>query len=155
MQPQNAAQECGASAAEAYGFVGWVTSTAAYVVFLFWAYLPEQYLEDWGITWYPRKYWALAIPTYICVSVIFVYWLYESLNMMSTPSADSLTTFTDKHARDKPTRPDPGSTPPMYDIPITRMSEVLYGRRGGSELASPAEAQSSDQPRNLRVRRVG
>ena len=32
MQPSRTpvAQECGASAAEAYGFVGWVTSTAAY-----------------------------------------------------------------------------------------------------------------------------
>jgi hypothetical protein len=24
------------------------------VIFLLWAYLPEQYLEDWGVTWYPR-----------------------------------------------------------------------------------------------------
>mmetsp|Transcript_33370 Transcript_33370/g.56013 ORF Transcript_33370/g.56013 Transcript_33370/m.56013 type:complete len:149 (+) Transcript_33370:169-615(+) len=142
MPPQVEDSECGANATEAYGFVGWVTSTAAYVIFLLWAYLPEQYLEDWGVTWYPRKYWAVATPCYICVTVIFVFWFYESLNMLSTPAADSLTTITDKHAQLEPKGRDPGSTPPIFDVPIARVCVALYGK--GNRQPRRADTNTAD-----------
>ena len=32
-----------------------------YAVFLLWAYLPEHVLHDLGVTYYPSKYWAVAV----------------------------------------------------------------------------------------------
>ena len=47
------------------------------VLFLFWAYTPGQVLEAHGITYYPSKYWAVALPTWLCVTVVYVFWAYE------------------------------------------------------------------------------
>ena len=47
------------------------------VLFMLWAYTPEAVLEAHGVTYYPSKYWAVALPAWACVSVVFVYWLYE------------------------------------------------------------------------------
>lgn len=47
------------------------------VLYVFWAFTPGSVLEWHGITYYPSKYWAVAIPTWICVTVVAVYWVYE------------------------------------------------------------------------------
>lgn len=47
------------------------------VLYVLWAFTPGSVLEWHGITYYPSKYWAVAIPTWICVTVIAVYWIYE------------------------------------------------------------------------------
>lgn len=63
---------------EVYGFLGWVTSSVAYVMFVLWAFTPDRVLENHAITYYPSKYWAIALPTWVCVTVLFVYWVYEA-----------------------------------------------------------------------------
>ena len=47
------------------------------VLFMLWAYTPEAVLEAHGVTYYPSKYWAVALPAWACATVVFVYWLYE------------------------------------------------------------------------------
>ena len=42
-----------------------------YVVYLVWAYTPEDVLVRLGVTYYPDKYWALAVPCWICVLVLY------------------------------------------------------------------------------------
>ena len=39
-----------------------------FFVYLFWAYVPDDTLRALGIEYYPDKYWALAIPTWIFAS---------------------------------------------------------------------------------------
>ncbi|KAL3157506.1 hypothetical protein ABBQ32_011968 [Trebouxia sp. C0010 RCD-2024] len=70
----------GAASVEVYGFTGWITTGVAYGAFLCWAYLPEQALQAVGITYYPDKYWALAVPTWVCVAIVAAAWAYESWN---------------------------------------------------------------------------
>ena len=57
---------------EVYGFLGWITSSTFYVVFLVWAFTPDFILQWYGITYYPSKYWAIALPTWLCVTVVCV-----------------------------------------------------------------------------------
>ena len=47
------------------------------VLYMLWAYIPNSVLESYGIHYYPSKYWAVALPTWACVSVVAVYWAYE------------------------------------------------------------------------------
>jgi phosphatidylinositol glycan class P protein len=47
------------------------------VLYLIWAYTPKAVLEAHGITWYPSRHWAVALPAWACVTVVFAYWVYE------------------------------------------------------------------------------
>ena len=59
-----------------------------FFVYLFWAYVPDDTLRALGIEYYPDKYWALAIPTWIFASGLFVAWAYEGVNLMSVRATD-------------------------------------------------------------------
>jgi phosphatidylinositol glycan class P protein len=43
-------------APEMYGFVAWISTWIAYVLFLAWALLPPAALDAVGWTWYPNRY---------------------------------------------------------------------------------------------------
>lgn len=47
------------------------------VLYILWAYTPESLLHAHGVTYYPSRYWAVALPAWICVTVVFAFWLYE------------------------------------------------------------------------------
>lgn len=49
----------------------------AAVIYMLWAYIPASVLEAHGVTYYPSKHWAVAVPAWVCVTVVFVYWLYN------------------------------------------------------------------------------
>ncbi|KAL9650215.1 hypothetical protein ABK040_014871 [Willaertia magna] len=52
---------------EIYGFVGWMITFLLLFTYLVYAFVPESILHFIGITYYPDKYWALAIPSFLCV----------------------------------------------------------------------------------------
>jgi phosphatidylinositol glycan class P protein len=47
------------------------------VLFLLWACVPEAALHTLGVTWYPSRWWALALPSWLCVAVVYAYLVYE------------------------------------------------------------------------------
>lgn len=58
-----------------------------------WAYLPDEVLESYGITYYPSKYWALAIPSMMVTTFTFSSIFYRAINFISTAPLDSLDTI--------------------------------------------------------------
>ena len=66
-----------ASSVEVYGFAGWIASAVAFFACVAWAVLPESALHAVGITYYPSKHWALAIPLWLVLLVTYIYWAYE------------------------------------------------------------------------------
>ncbi|CAM9311795.1 unnamed protein product [Choristocarpus tenellus] len=87
-------REGGGEIVEVYGFAGWITTLVAYAFYLVWAYVPESTLHTLGITYYPSKYWAIAIPSATFVTVTLVVLLYIAANFMSTAPLDSFDTIT-------------------------------------------------------------
>lgn len=81
----------GAKPAEVYGFVGWIVSTVAFVAYLAWAYVPEASLVREGITYFPDKSWALAIPAGLCWAVACAYFAYDAVNRAMVPPLNSRT----------------------------------------------------------------
>jgi len=49
-------------------------------MYLLWAYLPSPFLHQLGIHYYPNRWWALAVPAWLVMSVIYVYVALASCN---------------------------------------------------------------------------
>ena len=54
---------------------------------------------SYGVTYYPNKYWALALPVYFVVAVFTGTVLYIAANFMVTAPLDSFETITDSQVR--------------------------------------------------------
>ncbi|RLN18308.1 phosphatidylinositol N-acetylglucosaminyltransferase subunit P-like [Panicum miliaceum] len=87
--PSFAARDHGPKPSEVYGFVGSITTVIATAVYLAWAYTPEPCLRPLGITYYPSRYWALAVPSFVIVVVALSMVIYMGLNFLATPPPTS------------------------------------------------------------------
>ncbi len=115
-----------------YSFVGWIASIFMYVCFIAWAFLPENILHSLGITYYPSRYYAVALPAYMIVLYLLTGLAYIGLNMMNTLDPDDMETIRDRIPNQ--TRQAPLSfvkcgmkegIPDFGDIDVTQISTVL------------------------------
>ncbi|KAA6412757.1 MAG: PIG-P protein [Lasallia pustulata] len=58
---------------EYYGFVLYLGSSLAFVIYLLWSYLPSPFLHQLGIYYYPNRWWSLAIPAFLVMCLIYIY----------------------------------------------------------------------------------
>ncbi|KAK3063352.1 hypothetical protein LTS18_001027 [Coniosporium uncinatum] len=65
---------------EYYGFALYLASSAAFLIYILWAYLPSPFLHQLGIYYYPNRWWALAVPAWLCMAVGYVYVALASYN---------------------------------------------------------------------------
>ncbi|KAF5830407.1 PIG-P-domain-containing protein, partial [Dunaliella salina] len=126
-----------------------------------WAFLPESYLHAAGITYYPSRVWAIIIPTWILVLVVFCFWLYEGLNQADVAPFASLHTVKDSRSKAFQDLGLPGVTAghsgsgvlPLVHIEPTVVSRVLYGGMSvegeGLMWAWPGWLHSIESPRRV------
>lgn len=109
-----------------YGFVLFLGSSFALVLFVFWAYIPSKWMAACDLTYWPQKYWALAIPVYLTLPILLLgFCVYPGLNLMMTPPPNSENTITDKHTRSfDETVMNPEQIPPIADIPLTNVCRL-------------------------------
>jgi phosphatidylinositol glycan class P protein len=138
---------------EYYGFVLYLFSSFAFLIYLLWAYLPSPILHALGINYYPNRWWALAVPAYIVMVIIFIYVSLALYNTeVLTLPLNSLETIVDEAAKaatvDSKGRIRLGEgkqiteeesrnldwkniwnkgTDAVMDVPIAGVNEVLYG----------------------------
>ena len=91
-----------------------------------WAILPAEALHQLGVTYYPDKWWALAIPTLLVVLAFVLVTLYVGCMLINTEPLDSFATLRDDHTRDPAEKVKEKSIPPLYDIPITAANALLF-----------------------------
>ena len=65
---------------EYYGFALYLASSAAFLIYLLWAYLPSPFLHRLGLYYYPNRWWALAIPAWLVVAIAYIYVALASYN---------------------------------------------------------------------------
>ncbi|EEQ29149.1 hypothetical protein McanMca71_000807 [Microsporum canis] len=58
---------------EYYGFVLYLASSLAFLMYLLWSFLPSPFLHNLGIHYYPNRWWSLAIPSYLVMTLIYIY----------------------------------------------------------------------------------
>ncbi|KAH7904401.1 hypothetical protein BJ138DRAFT_1175363 [Hygrophoropsis aurantiaca] len=93
-------------APEFYGFVAWTSTTICFILFLFWALLPDD------ITiWVGRM--GPAPPV---VLVLLTHCVYFSLAIARPPAFSEINAFI-----------DPNTISELHDIPIGIVNRVIYG----------------------------
>ncbi|KAJ4302876.1 hypothetical protein N0V90_001767 [Kalmusia sp. IMI 367209] len=65
---------------EYYGFALYLASSAAFLLYIVWAYVPSPLLHQMGIHYYPNRWWALAVPCWLVVLVMYIYVALASYN---------------------------------------------------------------------------
>ncbi|KAI9763046.1 MAG: hypothetical protein M4579_000110 [Chaenotheca gracillima] len=56
------------------------TLTSAQVMYLLWSYLPSPFLHQLGISYYPNRWWSLAIPSFLVMTIVYIYVALASYN---------------------------------------------------------------------------
>ncbi len=49
-------------------------------MYLLWAYLPSPFLHQLGIYYYPNRWWALALPAWLVMGIVYIYVALASYN---------------------------------------------------------------------------
>ncbi|CAG8451288.1 7893_t:CDS:2 [Funneliformis caledonium] len=134
---------------EYYGFVLYLSSFIAFVIYLLWAYLPDEILISLGITYYPDRYWALALPVWSFVLSFFLYVVILSINFLNTAPYDSYHTITDDHANigqnlSQLSGITDDFVPELHDIPIGIVNACLYQNVDGLGLWEEEEKNGND-----------
>lgn len=65
---------------EYYGFALYLGSSAAFLMYILWAYVPAPMLHQMGIHYYPNRWWALAVPCWLVALVIYIFVALASYN---------------------------------------------------------------------------
>lgn len=102
-----------------------------FTIFLLWAYTPERVLVSFGMSYYPAKHWAIALPCWTLVSLLAVVLLYGFYNVMRQPDLESLSNIVDEYTRVPDERDlsgwaDEERLPTGVDLPITLVSRILH-----------------------------
>ncbi|KAI1104605.1 PIG-P-domain-containing protein [Jackrogersella minutella] len=145
---------------EYYGFVLYLFSSFTFLIYLLWSYLPSPFLHALGIYYYPNRWWALAIPSFLVMLIVYIYVALASYNTeILTLPLTSLETVVDEAAKiatidtkgrirlsehKKPVTEDKAKqldwknlwnegTDAVMDIPLAGVCEILYGDLEDSE----------------------
>ncbi|UXI15737.1 hypothetical protein NH340_JMT01680 [Sarcoptes scabiei] len=117
-----------------YGFVLFLVSIVSLIFYYLWAFIPSEILIAAGITYFPSKYWAICIPIYsLSFIIIFAIFLYPAINMILTPSLDSVTTIYDRRYRKNDLKSWSKGIPAISDLPLDFVCRHLYLREDCDE----------------------
>jgi hypothetical protein len=78
-----------------YSFVGWISTIFMYLVFLIWALTPKKALNYIGVTYYPSRYYAVALPALLVVLYLLSGVSYIAYNLLITLDPEDRRTFKD------------------------------------------------------------
>ena len=90
------------NATSVYAFVAWIASMVVFVIFLVWAFSPRSWFHELGITYYPSRYYAIALPAYMIVIILVINMSYIGINLLMTLEPDDMFTIRDNQAISSP-----------------------------------------------------
>ncbi|XP_063409718.1 phosphatidylinositol N-acetylglucosaminyltransferase subunit P-like [Mytilus trossulus] len=109
-----------------YGFVLYLLSYVIFFTYVIWAYVPDEWLYAIGLTYLPQKYWAIALPTFACVTFLLAFPFYMGIILIQTPSLSSHSVSTDSYTRRRPSEDIPeDAIPPLYDLTTEEINQML------------------------------
>ena len=77
----------------------YLVSSLAFLIYILWSYLPSPFLHALGIYYYLNRWWSLAIPSWLVISIVYVYVALASYNTgYLTLRLESIETIVDEAA---------------------------------------------------------
>jgi len=107
------------------GFFVYIASYCLAGLYLLWALAPTELLHYLGITYFPQRYWALVIPVYPCVFLIFLYTIVSAQAVILCPAFDKPVIYKDNKTNTSPDNCG-GAIPPLRDLNILDVNTMLY-----------------------------
>ncbi|KAK5107322.1 hypothetical protein LTR62_001377 [Meristemomyces frigidus] len=84
---------------EYYGFTLYLTSSLCFIAYILWSFLPSPFLHQLGIYYYPNRWWALAVPAWTVMLLVYIYVALASYNTgYLTKALESVECFVDEAA---------------------------------------------------------
>ena len=111
-----------------YGFVSWMTATVVLIIYLLWAYLPDETLKDLGISYFPSKYWALALPTYLLLSVWVGLFAYSAFFFYLAPPLDAPILIKDSYTRTQRKTDGNFAIPNAQDLDLAKVNKLMLSQ---------------------------
>ncbi|ESO88790.1 hypothetical protein LOTGIDRAFT_193093 [Lottia gigantea] len=110
-----------------YGFVLYLSAHLAFLIYVLWAFLPDELLRAAGFTYYPNKHWAITFPFTLFLGFLLAFPIYMILSYFKSAPLNSLDTITDNYAKDLKTFPIvEGQISPIADLNISHINRNLY-----------------------------
>lgn len=80
-----------------YGFAWFLFSNTLFVLYLFWAFVPEYIQQDvLGLTYLPDKYFAMVLPVWVLTALtFFAFFIYPPWNLAMQDNINDLHTIRD------------------------------------------------------------
>lgn len=112
--------------AEFYGYAMYLITIFAFAIYITWAYLPNEYLDAMGWTYYPNKDWAVTIPAFLFMILFFAISYHIGYVLYHTPCLDSFNIVTDECATvmndSDVIKSSYVTIPPFEDVPVRYIS---------------------------------
>ena len=110
-----------------YGFAILVLSICGFLIYATWALVPSSILIKYGLVYFSSKYYALAIPAFLCTVIyLFGHFIYPSITFLLTYSPNSMNVLIDQHSRSFKPQMRRSRIEPVYDLDIEEVSRQLY-----------------------------
>mmetsp|Transcript_37549 Transcript_37549/g.70000 ORF Transcript_37549/g.70000 Transcript_37549/m.70000 type:complete len:124 (+) Transcript_37549:71-442(+) len=114
---------------EAQSFASYLASHLAFSAWLVWVMTPDATLQSWGMTYYPDKWWGLALPIFVVPLALFVFFTYNALNMMATCPLDSVNMYRDDSTPvTEELFSEPGDIPDLQDVAVSTVNRSVFLR---------------------------
>ena len=108
-----------------YGFVSCLLCYVSFGIYLVWAYIPRSYQEWLGLTYWPNKFFAVAIPPFLCVLFLVSFVIYEGFIFINTAPVDSPDILSNSQKEDFDNLPAETITP-IEELSIIDVNKALY-----------------------------
>ncbi len=111
-----------------YGFVSWMAASVSMAVWTIWAFLPDKTLEEvCGLSYYPQKWWALAIPTWLIFSAFTAAFLYHASFWYVAPPLNARILLVDSATLNQKIETQDFEIKSARDIPLETVNRLMFG----------------------------
>lgn len=114
------------------GFIAWLLIISLTTVYLLWAIVPDSILHSLHITYYPDRYWAVAVPAILIMIFFYYYATSMCMILITTHPLDDGRCITDVDSKEErqitpgALTQNGGSVPPLVNIPVSISSRLLF-----------------------------